>query len=152
MIQRHFGWITNTAFIRPRSSSTGCIRRSLRIAAPASSATGIQLRQAAKTPTINKRDYLRLGRAKRDAMLPIFGTVKEFSEAKFEGFIDGKGTVFEGIGPATLAKFHMRARLLSTKDAMPFCAPGAVSGLRPRTVFRHRSRSHAGHLLPARIR
>lgn len=60
-----------------------------------------------------------LGRAKRDAMLPIFGTVKEFSEAKFEGFIDGKGTVFEGIGPATLAKFHMRARLLSTKDAMP---------------------------------
>ena len=94
-----------------------------------------------------------LGRSKRDAMLTLLETVKEFAESNPDGFIDGKKTIFQGIGPDTLAKFHMRAKLLSTKDAKPDPArPGPASGLRPRTVFRHRSRSHARHLLPARLR
>jgi predicted RecB family nuclease len=60
-----------------------------------------------------------LGRSKRDEMVTAWETVREFAESNPAAFIDGENTVFEGIGPATLAKFHMRAKLLSTKDAKP---------------------------------
>ena len=60
-----------------------------------------------------------LGRSKRDAMLTLLETVKEFAESNPDGFIDGKKTIFQGIGPDMLAKFNMRAKLLSTKDAKP---------------------------------
>lgn len=60
-----------------------------------------------------------LGRSKRDGMLGHVQTVRELAESNPDAFIDGKKTVFPGIGPDTLAKFHQRAILLSTKDAKP---------------------------------
>ncbi len=60
-----------------------------------------------------------LGSSKRDVMINRLRTVGEFAGSNPDAFLDGKKTVFPGIGPDTLAKFHMRAKLLSTKDARP---------------------------------
>jgi predicted RecB family nuclease len=60
-----------------------------------------------------------LGSSKRDVMITRLLTVGEFAASNPAAFLDGKKTVFPGIGPDTLAKFHMRAKLLSTKDAQP---------------------------------
>ena len=37
-----------------------------------------------------------LGRSKRDAMLTLFETVKEFADSNPDAFLDGKKTVFRG--------------------------------------------------------
>lgn len=60
-----------------------------------------------------------LGSSKRDVMINRLLTVGELAASNPDAFLDGKKTVFPGIGPDTLAKFHMRAKLLSTKDARP---------------------------------
>jgi len=60
-----------------------------------------------------------LGRTKRDVMIGRVPTVSAFATSDPNAFLDGKKTVFPGIGPDTLAKFHVRANLLSTKDAQP---------------------------------
>jgi predicted RecB family nuclease len=52
-----------------------------------------------------------LGRPKRDAMLTVLQSVGEFSACNPGAFINGKKTVFSGIGPDTLQKFHVRASL-----------------------------------------
>lgn len=61
-----------------------------------------------------------LGRSKRDIMIASVRTVIDLARADPAAFIDGKKTVFPGIGPDTLRKFHQRAKLLSTKDAKPY--------------------------------
>ena len=61
-----------------------------------------------------------LGRSKRDVMLDHVRTVTELAGMKPETFVSGKKTVFAGVGPDTLFKFHDRAKLLITKDAKPF--------------------------------
>ncbi len=60
-----------------------------------------------------------LGRSKRDTMLTHVSSVGEFAACNPDAFMNGKKTVFPGIGPDSLKKFHTRARLLSTKDARP---------------------------------
>ncbi len=60
-----------------------------------------------------------LGRSKRDTMLTHVTSVGEFAASDPDAFMNGKKTVFPGIGPDSLKKFHTRARLLSTKDAQP---------------------------------
>jgi len=60
-----------------------------------------------------------LGRSKRDVMINRLLTIGELAASNPDAFLDGKKTVFPGIGPDTLAKFRMRANLLSTKDAQP---------------------------------
>jgi predicted RecB family nuclease len=60
-----------------------------------------------------------LGRSKRDVMLSHVVSVGELAARNLDAFLAGKKTVFPGIGPDTLAKFHMRAKLLTTKDAAP---------------------------------
>ncbi len=60
-----------------------------------------------------------LGSSKRDVMINRLPTVGEFAASNPDAFLDGKRTVFHGIGPDTLTKFHVRAKLLSTKDAQP---------------------------------
>src|SRR5208282_3944297 len=60
-----------------------------------------------------------LGRSKRDAMLSRVTSVGELAASNPDAFMNGKKTVFPGIGPDSLTKFHMRAKLLSTKDAVP---------------------------------
>lgn len=61
-----------------------------------------------------------LGRSKRDVVLANVPTVAALACADPATFIDGKKTIFPGIGPDTLRKFHDRARLLSTNSAKPY--------------------------------
>ena len=60
-----------------------------------------------------------LGRSRRDAMLTHVTSVREFAACNPDAFMNGPKTVFPGIGPDSLKKFHRRASLLSTKDAQP---------------------------------
>jgi predicted RecB family nuclease len=60
-----------------------------------------------------------LGRPRRDAMLGHVQTVRQFAACDPAAFVTGGKTMFHGIGPEMLHKFHTRARLLSTKDAQP---------------------------------
>ena len=70
-----------------------------------------------------------LGRPKRDVMFVQLQSVGELAACNPDGFINGKKTVFPGIGPDTLQKFHVRAKLLSTKDARPILhTPVALPG------------------------
>lgn len=61
-----------------------------------------------------------LGRAKRDAMFGVVSTVRAFARCDPATFIQGNKTVFAGIGPDTLLKFHARARLLATPGATAY--------------------------------
>lgn len=61
-----------------------------------------------------------LGRSLRDTLIDRIGTIRELAEIEPDGFIEKKKTVFAGIGPDRLRKFHSRAQLLTTKDAKPY--------------------------------
>src|SRR5690606_17339456 len=56
---------------------------------------------------------------KRDAMLSRIRTVEEFAGTDPESLIDETKTVFPGIGPDSLRRFHERARLLAAPGARP---------------------------------
>ena len=57
-----------------------------------------------------------LGRSKRDVMVDRIGTITELATINPDAFLQGKKTIFPGIGPDTLAKFHERAKLISAGD------------------------------------
>ena len=62
-----------------------------------------------------------LGRSKRDVLLDHIKTIQELADADPSDFLDGKKTIFPGIGPATLKKLHARARLISLGEkAKPY--------------------------------
>jgi uncharacterized protein len=61
-----------------------------------------------------------LGRSKRDAMLPHIKTVENLANCDLIDFIQGKRTVFPGIGSGTMEKFQERAKLLSQPDTGPY--------------------------------
>lgn len=61
-----------------------------------------------------------LGRSRRDTMYGAVRSVAQFAAADPATFLAGKKTVFPGIGPDTLQKFHDRAKLLTADDARPF--------------------------------
>jgi predicted RecB family nuclease len=68
-----------------------------------------------------------LGRSRRDAMITHVRSIPELAASDPTSFITGKKTLFAGIGPPTLEKFHARAKLLMTKDAKPYLrAPVAL--------------------------
>ena len=54
-----------------------------------------------------------LGRSKRDVMMSKVSTIHTFAESDPDSFISGKKTIFPGIGPASLQKFHARAKLIA---------------------------------------
>lgn len=60
-----------------------------------------------------------LGRSKRDGMSAHVRTVRELAAANLDDFMAGKKTVFPGIGPEVLQKFHLRATLQTMQDAKP---------------------------------
>ncbi len=60
-----------------------------------------------------------LGRSKRDVMIGQISSVKHLSECDIEDYINGKKSVFSGIGPATLVKVKLRADLLCQKGSSP---------------------------------
>lgn len=56
-----------------------------------------------------------LGRTVRDAMHATLPTIAELSAANPDGFINGKKTIFSGVGPDRLRLFHARAVMLKGK-------------------------------------
>ncbi len=61
-----------------------------------------------------------LGRTRRDTMVDRIPTVSDLATANVDGFISGKKTIFRGVGPDMLRKFHDRAKLNKTKGAGPY--------------------------------
>lgn len=62
-----------------------------------------------------------LGRSKRDAFLGKIPTIHSLAAADLSEFIEGKKTIFPGIGPVTLEKFQARAKLIALgKGAKPY--------------------------------
>ena len=68
-----------------------------------------------------------LGRARRDTLMARFPTIESLAAANPGDFLAGKKTLFPGIGPATLEKFHARAQLLAAGDAARPYLRAAVS-------------------------
>lgn len=60
-----------------------------------------------------------LGRALRDTMMPVVGTLTEFAESDCDAFIRGSKTIFPGLGADRLRLFHLRARLLTRSNSAP---------------------------------
>lgn len=68
-----------------------------------------------------------LGRTLRDTMQATFPTIADFAAANPEGFINGKKTVFPGLGPDRLRLFHARAVILKDRTPKPYLrAPVAL--------------------------
>lgn len=61
-----------------------------------------------------------LGRSKRDTMINQIRSISEFAEADLIKFVDGKQTIFRGIGIGSLQKFQKRAMLLSKPNSKPY--------------------------------
>lgn len=61
-----------------------------------------------------------LGRSKRDAMIDYIPTISDLAEANIQSYINGKKTIFKGIGPETLLTYHERAKLLKDPTAKPY--------------------------------
>ena len=62
-----------------------------------------------------------LGRSKRDAMIAHIPNLSIFAAKNPTDFVSGKKTLFPGVGPDSLAKFHRRALLLvGGEDAQPY--------------------------------
>ena len=62
-----------------------------------------------------------LGRSRRDTMRSEVSTIHDFAAANPEEYVMGAKTAFRGIGPATLAKLHARAKLIATGNkAQPY--------------------------------
>jgi predicted RecB family nuclease len=64
-----------------------------------------------------------LGRSKRDAMLDRISSIHELAAINPQAFIVGAKTVFPGIGPGSLEKFHARAKLLASDGKAYLRAP-----------------------------
>lgn len=60
-----------------------------------------------------------LGRSLRDSMYGSVTCISDFAAADPETFIQGKKTVFSGLGPDRLRLFHQRARMLLDPQAKP---------------------------------
>lgn len=76
-----------------------------------------------------------LGRSKRDVMYGSIRTVAQLASADPENFVSGNKSVFPGIGPDTLRKFHERAKLLSEKDAKAYTRAPIVFPKHERELF-----------------
>lgn len=62
-----------------------------------------------------------LGRSSRDTLMNRLPTIRSLAESDPTEFVIGKKTAFPGIGPASLAKFHARAQLITAGDeARPY--------------------------------
>jgi predicted RecB family nuclease len=61
-----------------------------------------------------------LGRGKRDAIAEVIPTVSALALSNPDAYIQGKKTIFKGVGPESFIKFRNRAILLSTPNAKPY--------------------------------
>jgi predicted RecB family nuclease len=61
-----------------------------------------------------------LGRTRRDTMLSHINSVSDLAKCNISDLIQGKKTVFPGIGPDMLKKFQERAELLNRPNSRPY--------------------------------
>ncbi len=61
-----------------------------------------------------------LGRTKRDVLLNEIQTVQDLANTSIDNFIEGRGTIFRGIGIKSLEKFKARADLVKSQNAEPY--------------------------------
>lgn len=76
-----------------------------------------------------------LGRSKRDSLSSELPNVQALADCDPSVYIDKKKTRFTGIGPDSLVKFHLRAKLLKTKDAKPYLKAKVNLPVSRREVF-----------------
>jgi uncharacterized protein len=76
-----------------------------------------------------------LGRSKRDTIAQSIPTVAALAKADPKLYFDGGKTVFPGIGRDTLVKFHDRAKLLSTPNAVPYLKKSITLPIAAREVY-----------------
>ena len=76
-----------------------------------------------------------LGRAKRDVMVGTIPTVSALAACNPNIYITGKKTIFPGIGPDSLLKFHERAKLLTTPGAQPYLKNAVNLPIATKEVF-----------------
>jgi predicted RecB family nuclease len=76
-----------------------------------------------------------LGRSLRDTLIDRIGSIRELAEVNPEGFIEGKKTVFAGIGPDRLRQFDDRAELLATKGSKPYLRAPVQLPIADRELF-----------------
>jgi predicted RecB family nuclease len=62
-----------------------------------------------------------LGRSKRDLIAPFIPTVDELATCDLSQFFQGSRSSIKGIGSSTLARFQMRAQLLTDPASRPYC-------------------------------
>lgn len=75
-----------------------------------------------------------LGRSKRDEISRLIPTVKSLATCNVDNYVDGKKTVFRGIGVATLQKYQRRAQLLCKPDFGPYLKEALNLPVRPNEV------------------
>jgi predicted RecB family nuclease len=61
-----------------------------------------------------------LGRSLRDSMQAAIPTIRERAESNPDGFMDGKKTIFKGVGPDRLRLFQARASMLKAPVPKPY--------------------------------
>lgn len=76
-----------------------------------------------------------LGRSRRDGLMPHVSTVHALAEQDLAPLLRGGKTVVQGIGPDSLRKFQVRARLLTDPDARPFAKSPITLPATPTEVF-----------------
>lgn len=76
-----------------------------------------------------------LGRSKRDSLIRLIPSVRALAAANIDNFQSGKKTVFPGIGPGTLEKYHARAKLLCTPNARPYLKSPISLPIREKEVY-----------------
>jgi predicted RecB family nuclease len=79
-----------------------------------------------------------LGRSKRDTMLTHVSSVGEFAACNPDAFMNGKKTVFPGIGPDSLAEISYACAIAEHQRCKAYSeGPYPTSSLRLRAVFRY---------------
>ena len=61
-----------------------------------------------------------LGRSKREEIIDRITTIDDLANIEIEQFIDGRNTIFRGIGIKSLEKFKARADLIKSNNAEPY--------------------------------
>jgi predicted RecB family nuclease len=76
-----------------------------------------------------------LGRTVRDKMQAEASTIAEFSSANLGDFIDGKKSIFPGLGPDRLRLFHSRAVMLKSTPPKPYLRAPVTLHMTPIELF-----------------
>jgi uncharacterized protein len=104
-----------------------------------SAACGLCHWQSACREVLEKAGDLTLiaefGRAKRDKIGGVIPTIQAFADSNPDTYVQGEKTVFPGIGPDSLLKFHARAQLLSTPGATAYLKKRVYLPINQKEVF-----------------